>query len=387
MKSIRRKICIITSNRADYSICLPILKEINKRSSIELQIMVTGMHLSPEFGKTIDLIESDGFTISEKVEMLVSSDSPEGISKSIGLGVIGFAQVFSKNRPDILVVLADRYEMYASALAALPFQLPLAHIEGGDLTLGAFDDSLRHSITKFSHLHFVSTFEYKKRVIQLGEEPWRVLVSGAPSLDTLKNYKAPSKKILEEKYKIPLSIPPLLITFHPVTKEFENVEYQINELLKAVKKIHLPKIFTRPNADTGGRVIAEAIRKFITCNDNTYLIDNFGSYDYLGMLHYSCALVGNSSSGIIEAPTLRLPVVNIGTRQRGRIQARNVINVEYSHSEIISGIKHAISNTFIKSLNGMKNPYGNGKAAQIIVDKLEMIKIDKKLLSKEFFDL
>ena len=239
MKSIRRKICIITSNRADYSICLPILKEINKRSSIELQIMVTGMHLSPEFGKTIDLIESDGFTISEKVEMLVSSDSPEGISKSIGLGVIGFAQVFSKNRPDILVVLADRYEMYASALAALPFQLPLAHIEGGDLTLGAFDDSLRHSITKFSHLHFVSTFEYKKRVIQLGEEPWRVLVSGAPSLDTLKNYKAPSKKILEEKYKIPLSIPPLLITFHPVTKEFENVEYQINELLKEIGRAHV----------------------------------------------------------------------------------------------------------------------------------------------------
>lgn len=320
MSSPVRTIAVVSAGRADYAICLPLLKRIQADPQLKLYLMITGMHLSPDFGMTVHGVAADGLEIGDRIAMLLSSDTPEGLAKSMGLGTLGFAQAFAKFRPDILVVLADRFEMHAAAVAALPFRIPVAHIEGGDLTEGAIDDAFRHSMTKLSHLHFVSTKEYRQRVIQLGEEPWRVVVSGAPSLDNLKALRLPSPKELERKYGISLQRPPLLVTFHPVTQEYEETPEQIKNLLEALAKLAAPVIFTLPNADTFGSIIVHAIQDFVKTHSSAKLINNFGTRDYLGMMALSSAMVGNSSSGLIEAPSFGLPVVNIGSRQRGRIQ-------------------------------------------------------------------
>jgi len=262
-----RSIGVVTVARSDYGLYLPILRCIQADPILQLKLFVSGMHLSPEFGLTVKMIEADGFDIAERVEMLLSSDSPEGIAKSIGVGVIGFAQAYSRQRPDILLVLGDRFEMYAAVLAALPFKIPVAHIHGGEVTHGAIDDALRHSITKLSHVHFVSTEEYARRVMQLGEEPWRVIVSGAPSLDNLKTVNLFTTQELEAQYDIRLQPPPLLVTFHPVTLEYERTELQISELLAALADSALPVVFTQPNADTSGRVIHRMIAEYVRTQD------------------------------------------------------------------------------------------------------------------------
>lgn len=387
MSSQPRTIAVVSAGRADYAICLPVLRRIQADPALRLHLIVSGMHLSPEFGMTVDSVVADGFEIGDRVEMLLSSDTPEGIAKSMGLGTIGFAQSFARFRPDILVVLADRFEMHAAAVAALPFRIPVAHIEGGDLTEGAIDDALRHSITKLSHLHFVSTEDYGRRVVQLGEDPWRVTISGAPSLDNLKTLKLPSAVELERNYKISLQQPPLLVTFHPVTLEYEHTHQQIGELIEALKTVDMPVVFTMPNADTSGRIIAQAIKEFVSAHPTVHLVENLGTRDYLGMMAQAAAVVGNSSSGIIEAPSFGLPVVNIGTRQRGRSRAANVIDVGYSRSDIIGGIKAALQPAFRRTLRNLVNPYGSGNAAATIVERLKAVSLTEDIISKKFHDI
>jgi UDP-N-acetylglucosamine 2-epimerase (non-hydrolysing)/GDP/UDP-N,N'-diacetylbacillosamine 2-epimerase (hydrolysing) len=366
---------------------LPLLRKIYADPELKLHLIASGMHLSPEFGLTVATIEEDGFEIAERIEMLLSSDAPEGISKSMGLGVIGFAQAYARFRPDILLVLGDRFEMYAAALAALPFKVPVAHIHGGEITQGAIDDALRHSITKLSHLHFVATRDYAKRVMQLGEEPWRVTVSGAPSLDNLSSLKLLTVDELKARYGLVFEHRPLLATFHPVTLEYEESEKQIGELLSALEAFDLPILFTMPNADTKGRIIAHRVTEFVRDRPSTKLLANLGTQGYFSVMAWAAVMVGNSSSGIVEAPSFGLPVVNIGNRQQGRIKAKNVIDVECNKDEIIRGIKEALTPEFRLCLRGVSNPYGDGHAADIIVGRLKEVKLDRCLLIKRFADI
>jgi UDP-hydrolysing UDP-N-acetyl-D-glucosamine 2-epimerase len=382
-----RNVSLVTVARSDYGIYLPILRKIQADPDLYLHLMVAGMHLSPEFGLTVNHIEADGFEIGERIEMLLSSDSPSGIAQSMGLGVIGFARAYAHFRPDIVVVLGDRFEMYTAALAALSFKIPVAHIHGGEITEGAIDDALRHSITKLSHLHFVATAEYARRVLQLGEEPWRIVIAGAPSLDNINAIELLDAHQLEEQYGVNLDRPPLLVTFHPVTLEYEKTAWQVDELLAALDSCALPVIFTMPNADTGGRIIARMIETFVEKHGPSWLLDNLGLQGYFSLLSCAAAMVGNSSSGIIEAPSFQLPVVNIGSRQQGRIKAANVIDVGYEREEIVEGIMRAIQPDFRKNLSELRNPYGSGNASEKIVRRIKEVKLDEKLITKRFYDL
>ncbi|HEX8922370.1 MAG TPA: UDP-N-acetylglucosamine 2-epimerase, partial [Pyrinomonadaceae bacterium] len=336
---------------------------------------------------TIKAIEADGFEVDERVEMLVASDSPEAVAKSMGLGAIGFAQTYERLRPDILLVLGDRFEMHAAALSALPFKIPVAHIHGGELTEGAIDDALRHSMTKLSHLHFVTTEEYARRVRQMGEEAWRVTISGAPSLDNLQAMTLFTMAELEKKYAWGFTQPPLLVTFHPVTLEYEQTEQQMEELLAALKASRMPVLFTLPNADTGGRVIMRLVREYVDREASAHLVDNLGTQAYFSLMARAAAMVGNSSSGIIEAASFKLPVVNIGNRQKGRARGRNVIDVGGKREEILAGIEKALAADFRASLFDLANPYGDGTAAAKIVRQLKEVTIDQRLLVKRFQDL
>jgi UDP-hydrolysing UDP-N-acetyl-D-glucosamine 2-epimerase len=382
-----RTIGVVTVGRSDYGIYLPLLRKISPEPELRLHLMVSGMHLSPEFGLTVQTIEKDGFPIGEKVEMLLAGDSPADIAQSIGLGTIGFAKAFARFRPDFLVVLGDRFEMFAAALAALPFRIPVAHIHGGELTEGAIDDALRHSMTKLSHLHFVATKEYARRVRQLGEEPWRIVVSGAPSLDNLYSAQLLNASQLETKYGLSLGQPTLLVTYHPVTLEYEQTEYQTGELLAALETLAMPVVFTLPNADTSGRTIVQMLKDFTVRHASARIVDNLGTQDYFSLMLHTAAMVGNSSSGLVEAPSFHLPVVNIGTRQRGRIRGANVIDVGYQRSAIIEGVKRAISPAFKEELKGQENPYGSGNASERIVETLMRVDINSKLMMKRFFDI
>ena len=382
-----RTIGVVSVARSDYGIYLPLLRKIQADSDLRLHLIVAGMHLSPEFGLTVTMIEADGFEIGERVEMLLSSDTPEGIAKSIGLGTIGFAQAYARFRPDLLLVMGDRFEMYAAALAALPFNIPLGHIHGGEVTNGAIDDAFRHSITKLSHMHFVSALEYAQRVEQLGEAPWRIVVSGAPSLDNLDSIDLLTREELELRYGLLLQPPPLLVTFHSVTLEYEQTEWQLSELLAALDESGMSVIFTMPNADTSGRIIQTMITEYGQTHPSAHIIDNLGTLGYFSLMSVSAAMVGNSSSGIIEAPSFELPVVNIGTRQQGRNRGPNVIDVGYSQFEIMGGIRTALQPRFRKSLLGTANPYRCGQASDKIVERLKSIPLDERLVSKRFHDI
>ncbi|MFH1633112.1 MAG: UDP-N-acetylglucosamine 2-epimerase [Chloroflexota bacterium] len=382
-----RTIGVVTTARSDYGIYLPLLRAIQTDPELRLQLFVSGMHLSPEFGLTVNMIGADGFEIAERVEMLLSSDTPEGIAKSVGLGIIGFAQVFARTRPDILVVLGDRFEMYTAAVAALPFKIPVAHIHGGDVTRGAIDDALRHSMTKLSHIHFVATETYASRVAQLGEEPWRITVCGETSLDNLRTIQFLTKEELKAQYGIPVEPPPLLVTYHPVTLEYEQTEWQINELLAALDMFSLPVVFTMPNADMGNNIIRQKIDEYKQSRSNVWCLENMGTQGYFSLLHIAAAMIGNSSSGIVEAPSFKLPVVNVGSRQEGRIRAANVIDVGYARKEIIKGIEKAISEEFRNTLQDIVSPFGDGHAADRIVESLRSVQINSLLLKKKFIDL
>ena len=379
-----RTIGVVTVSRSDYGMYLPVLTKIQEDPELKLHLMVTGMHLSPEFGLTARTIEADGFEINDRVEMLLSSDTPEGISKAMGLGLIGFAQCFALFRPEILLVLGDRFEMHAAALAALPFKIPVAHIHGGEITEGAIDDALRHSITKLSHVHFVSTEEYGRRVTQMGEEPWRVFVSGSPAVNNLHMLTLLEREQLATQFGLRLDSPPLLVTFHPVTLEYEQTEWQMSELLEALRVVGLPVVFTMPNADTNGRLIKRMMEEFIKINPSAQIVGNLGTQGYFSLMAYAAAMVGNSSSGIIEAPFFKLPVVNIGSRQQGRVRTKNIIDVGYSRSEIREAIAIVVSPTFRAGLVDLVNLHGDGYAAERIVKYLREIRLDDELLVKRF---
>jgi UDP-hydrolysing UDP-N-acetyl-D-glucosamine 2-epimerase len=381
-----RTIGVVTVARSDYGIYLPVLERIHEDPALRLHLMVSGMHLSPEFGLTVRDIEQDGFVIADRVETLLSSDTPEGIAKSMGLGTIGFAQAYARVRPDILLVLGDRFDMYAAVLASLPFKIPVAHIAGGESTEGVIDEPIRHSITKMSHLHFVSNGFYARRVIQMGEEPWRVVVSGAPSLDNLHRFPLLSCQELNERYGLDLAGPTLLVTYHPVTLEYEHTELHMQELLRALDEVDFGIIFTYPNADTQGRLIIEMVRAFSDTHKRAQVVVNLGTEAYFSLMSHAVAMVGNSSSGIIEAASFKLPVVNIGNRQRGRVHGKNVIGVGYSRAEVLEGITRAVSPDFRAGLQDLVNPYGDGHAAERIVGKLKETNIDEKLLLKRFYD-
>jgi UDP-hydrolysing UDP-N-acetyl-D-glucosamine 2-epimerase len=382
-----RTIGVVTTSRADYGIYRPLLDAIQNDPELRLRLLVSGMHLSPEYGLTVTEIEADGYEIAERVEVLIGSDTSEAISKSMGLAVIGFAQVFSRWRPDILVVSGDRFEMYAVAVAALPFKIPIAHLSGGELTEGAIDDVLRHGLTKLSHLHFVSTQEYARRVIQLGEEPWRVIVSGETGLDNLRSVNMLSRSELEARYQLQLDRPFLLVTYHPVTLEYESAGWQIGELLAALREAGLPVIFTLPNADTGNRIIREKLEQFVIADGSSKLVGNFGIQAYFSLMRFAAAMVGNSSSGIVEAASFQLPVVNVGTRQDGRVRSRNILDVGYHRTEVLEGIQRAVDPQFRASLKGLVNRYGDCNASSVIVQRLESVPLGDTLVRKKFHDL
>lgn len=382
-----RKIGVVTVARSDYGIYKPILNKIQEDSELALYLIVSGMHLSPEFGMTVRAIEADGFAIGDQFEMLLSSDSPEGVAKSVGLGVLGFAQSYARSQPDILLVLGDRFEMLSAVIASLPFKIPVAHLHGGESTEGLIDEPIRHSITKMSHLHFVSTEVYGQRVIQMGEEPWRVHVSGAPSLDNLNEMDLLDLSALRNQTGLDLREQTLLVTYHPVTLEYENTEVQMTALLAALEDVGLPVVFTYPNADTQGRLIIDMIQQFSKRYSKAQIATNLGTQAYFSLMNCASAMVGNSSSGIIEAASFSLPVVNIGNRQRGRVHGRNVLDVGYTYSEILAGIQKATSSEFHHSLEGLTNPYGSGNAAGLIVDRLKAITLNETLLMKRFHDL
>ena len=382
-----KTIGVVTVARSDYGIYRPVLQAIREETDLDLCLMVSGMHLSPEFGLTVNIIKDDGFEIYDRIEMLLSSDTPEGITKSMGLGTIGFAQSYAKFPPDILLVLGDRFEMHAAVIAALPFNIPVAHLHGGEVTEGAIDEAFRHSITKMSHLHFVSTESYARRVMQMGEEPWRVHISGAPALDNLNDISLLNCGELESLLGVNFSKPVLLVTYHPVTLEQGQTEYQMKSLLEALKSSELEVIFTYPNADAQGRLIIDMIHTFVQGSERANVAQNLGTEAYFSLMKHAAVMVGNSSSGILEAASFKLPVVNIGNRQKGRARSKNVIDVGYRKNEIDEGIQKGLSNSFRADLEDLVNPYGDGQAAKRIIEVLKKIDVDEKLLVKRFCDI
>jgi GDP/UDP-N,N'-diacetylbacillosamine 2-epimerase (hydrolysing) len=378
------KICVVTGTRAEYGLLKPLIDKIKTDNTFELQLLVTGAHLSPEFGLTYSQIESDGYKILERVEMLLSSDTAAGIVKSMGLGMIGYADVFNRLKPDLLVILGDRYEMLAIASAALIFKIPIAHLHGGEITEGAYDDAIRHAITKMSYLHFTSTEEYRKRVIQMGEQPDRVFNVGAIGLDNIKTLPLFSLKELEEQLDIKFLKYTYLITFHPETLSDLSVELQFQELLNSLDNEEDSFfIFTKANADTNGRIINKMIDLYVATNTNkSVAFTSMGQLCYLSAMKHCTAVVGNSSSGIIEASSFQKPVINIGDRQKGRIQAELVYNVKVSAGEISKAFQQIKS---IHSNHEIKNPYGDGNTSEKMLKVLKNLsKIDAQ---KSFFNL
>jgi UDP-hydrolysing UDP-N-acetyl-D-glucosamine 2-epimerase len=380
-----RTIAVVTGGRADYGILVPVLRQIVATPGLALELHVTGAHLV-EPGGTAGDIERDGFAIAERVPVLAGGDAPEAIARAIGAGVRGFADVFARRRPDLLLVVGDRYEIHAAVTAAAPFAIPVAHVHGGEVTEGAIDELFRHSITKLSHLHFVSTELHARRVRQLGEEPWRVTVSGAPGLDHLAGFQPLAAGEIARRFGVRIDAPFLLATFHPTTLEHEHTAAQATELVEALAAESLPVVVTAPNADTRHAGITAALAGLAGRRSGIHLVANLGTAAYFTLMAHAAAMVGNSSSGLVEAPSFRLPVVNIGTRQRGRLRAANVIDVGYGRAEIRAGIARALDPGFRAGLAGLTNPYGDGGAAPRIVQRLAEVPIDARLLVKRFHD-
>lgn len=382
-----RTIGIVTVARSDWGILCPIAERLRHDPEMALQVIAGGMHLSPAFGRTIDEITAAGFGVAAQVEMSLSSDAPEAVAKSIGLGVIGFAQVFAQLRPDLVVLVGDRFEMFAAAVAALPLTIPVAHVHGGELTAGAIDDALRHSMTKLSHLHFVSTEEYAARVRQLGEEPWRIVVSGAPALDNLTSFVPYTPAELRERFGVETPPGPyLLVTLHPTTLQHGETSWQVGELLAALDGAGFPVVFTAPNADTGNYTIRTMLAEFVRRQPQAQHVETLGTRAYLTLMRNAAAVVGNSSSGIIEAASFHVPVVNIGSRQAGRVRGANVIDVSHNRDDVLRGIQQATAPGFRVALGGMRNPYGDGHAAERILESLRTIRLDDRMIQKRFVD-
>ena len=382
-----RKICVITGTRAEYGLLRWIMQGIKDDPDLKLQIIVTGMHLSPEFGLTYREIELDGFQIDRKVEMLISSDTAVGIAKSIGLGLIGFADVLDELKPDLMIVLGDRFETFAAVASALVARIPVAHLHGGEKTEGAFDEALRHSITKMSQLHFVAADEYRNRVIQLGEQPERVFLVGGLGIENIKRLKLLDRTELQASLDFKLGQKSLLITFHSSTLEASTAEKQMSELLSALSSLDETQlVFTLPNADSDGRALIKMVQQFVSSHPNARAYSSLGQLRYLSCIAQVDGVVGNSSSGLMEAPSFKKGTINIGDRQLGRLQAASVINCEPTSTSIESALLKLYSTDFQETLPYVVNPYGEGGAASKVVDILKRCTLDG-LVKKTFYDL
>lgn len=381
-----RKICIITGTRAEYGLLRWVMQGIKHDPELTLQIIATGMHLSPEFGLTYRDIQQDGFQIDRKVEMLTSSDTPVGIAKSMGLGLIGFADALHELKPDLVVVLGDRFEIFSAVSAALVARIPVAHLHGGELTEGAFDDAIRHSITKMSHFHFVAAEEYRQRVIQLGEQSDHVFLVGGLGIDNIKRLKLHDREELEAAIDFRLGPKNLLITFHPVTLDTATASEQMAQLLAALAELEDTQlIFTMPNADTDGRVMIRMVEEFVAQHTNARAYTSLGQLRYLSCISHVDGVIGNSSSGLAEVPSFRKGTVNIGDRQRGRLQAESVINCEPTHKSIAAAIKKLYSTDFQLSLSEVTNPYGDSGASEKVVEIIKNYALCG-IVKKTFYD-
>lgn len=384
---MNRKVCVVTGTRAEFGLLRWLMQEVRESETLELQVIATGMHLSPEFGLTYRDIEEAGFSIDVKVEMLVSADTSTAVTKSMGLGLIGYADAYDRLSPDIVVLLGDRFEIFAAAAAAMIAGIPIAHLHGGETTEGAFDEAIRHSITKMSHLHFVAAEDYRRRVIQLGEHPERVFLVGGLGIDVIKRISLLDRQALEASLDFKFGQKNLLITFHPVTLEGNSSAKQMEELLAALDELtNTNLIFTLPNADTGGREIGGMIQEFVSNHSNSRVYASLGQLRYLSCMKYVDGVVGNSSSGLAEAPSMGVGTINIGDRQKGRLSATSVIHCEPNLKSIREALKRLYEPTFQHSLAETINPYGSGGASQKIVDVLRTHPFNS-LIKKTFFDL
>ena len=382
-----RKICVVTGSRADYGLLRWVMQGIKDDPELNLQVIATGMHLSPKFGLTYKVIEEDGFRIDAKVEILGSSDSPVAIAESMALALAGSAKAFNELKPDLVVVLGDRFEIFAATTAALVAKIPVAHLHGGETTIGAFDEALRHSITKMSQLHFVAAEEYRTRVIQLGEDPRNVHLVGGVGIDSIKNLPLLGRIELEAQLGIELGKKSLLITFHPVTLDDESPMQQMKELLAALTHLHdTTLIFTMPNADTGGQLLIKMIEEFVGKNHNAKAFTSLGQLGYLSCIAHIDGVVGNSSSGLTEVPTFKKGTINVGDRQLGRLQATSVINCKPMEIDISRAIEKLYSPDFQSNLAVTKNPYGEGGASARVVKALKEASLEG-IVKKTFHDL
>ena len=385
-----RRIAAVTVSRADYGLMTPVYREIVRRADLDLLLMVGGTHLEPRFGMTVRAINDDGFEIGDRIQMDIAGDKPCDVADIIGRAVSGFAKSFARLRPDIVLLLGDRFEMHAAAVAALPFNLPIAHVHGGDLSLGAMDDALRHSMTKLSHLHFAATKLSAQRIHQMGEEDWRITISGAPGVDALAAVVRLDPQDLMARLGLEWTSTsaPLLVTFHPETKQPGKADAQVQALIDALSR-HLsarPVIVTAPNADPENQLIRERLTRFVANHPSrARLVETLGTQVYVSLMAHAAAMVGNSSSGLIEAPSLGLPVVNLGGRQDGRERAKNVIDVPVVTVDAVDqAIRDAINPAFRDAARKCENPYGDGRAAPRIAARLSEVDLGPRLLRKTF---
>jgi GDP/UDP-N,N'-diacetylbacillosamine 2-epimerase (hydrolysing) len=384
---MKRKICVVTGTRAEYGLLKNLIQLIDDNEFMHLQLIATGMHLSQKHGFTYKQIEKDGFSIEKKIEILSDEDTPLAVAEAMSRAISRFARVYAETKPDVLVVLGDRFEIFSAVAAAQLFRIPVAHLHGGELTEGLIDEAFRHSITKMSHLHFVATDEYRNRVIQLGEEPSSVFLVGGLGVDAISGMDLLNKNEIEKTLNLKFSSNNLLVTFHPVTLDDASAGLQINEILNALS--HFPDtslIFTLPNSDPGNNAVFRAIREYVSTRENAYAFESLGDKLYLSCLAQVDGVLGNSSSGLTEAPSFKIGTINVGDRQRGRVKAKSVIDCEPEAEKIVQALQQLYSNKFKQILNEVKNPYGTGGASQKILQVLEKIEL-QGLIKKQFHDL
>lgn len=379
-----RKILVVTGTRAEYGLLYWVMKEIEKDYELQLQLIVTGNHLSPEYGLTVNQIQKDGFYINDKIDMIISSNNKSSIVKSMGLEMIQMASSIERLNPDLLLILGDRYEIFIAATCAMMMNIPIAHINGGESTEGAVDEQIRHAITKMAHVHFPGAEYYKERIIKMGEESWRVHNVGQCGIENIKKLSLLNKDSIAEILNIDITKKMFLITYHPVTLYLENIEIQMDNLLNALEKFEAEFIFTYPNADFGNKIIIDKLNHFKDKNKNTHLFHSLGQLRYLSMMKNCDVIIGNSSSGILEAPYFKVPVVNVGDRQKGRLRSENIIDVSYETKDIIDGINKSLyDEEFKHKCISQDNIYGEGNTSFSIVSILKELDINKKLLSKK----
>lgn len=376
-----RKILALTTSRADWGHLLSPLHHLKNQPGIQLSLVAMGSHLSPEFGTTVDQIETDGFEVNHRVECLLSSDSDVGMAKTIGIATLSLAELLDRERPDLLLLIADRYEMLAPAAAALALRIPVAHIEGGEVSEGAIDHAVRQALTAVAHIHLVPTETARRRVLQSGEEPWRVHRVGAPSIDHLYSGSVASRSAVEQALGITFETAPVVIAWHPVTLDDE-ICLETDPLFEALEEVEGSLVFCFPNADAGSREIRDRVSEFCCQRAGSHLYVNLPHQIYWGLLQHSEAIVGNSSSGIMEAPALALPCLNIGRRQQGRERSRCIVDVPAQKDAIVSGLEQVRSQGFRDSLEGMQNPYGDGRAGERIAEILAEVELGARLLEK-----